>query len=182
MHKFFGPLCAAFVLAISAPHASADSLTDGTYNFTVGSDAPAPTGSFVWDNTTHMWQSWTFRWDGAVYNLASPGTSSRFPLTDAFTSGGWFAEGPDFINPNCGDSCFPGDFSIDIGFLELSVDPSGGAFLDPNAFASGNYTVTEKTVTTAAPELDPSSTYAALTLLLGGLAILRGRRARLPAA
>jgi hypothetical protein len=36
--------------------------------------------------------------------------------------------------------------------------------------------VTVKAPTVAAPEIDPASTMAALTLLLGGLAVLRGRR------
>ena len=35
---------------------------------------------------------------------------------------------------------------------------------------------------TATPEIDPASAMAGLTLLLGGLAVLRGRRAGNPAA
>jgi hypothetical protein len=38
--------------------------------------------------------------------------------------------------------------------------------------------VTVSSPTVAAPEIDPGSTIAALTLLLGGLAVLRGRRIR----
>jgi Cohesin domain len=44
----------------------------------------------------------------------------------------------------------------------------------PDLTSAGSVTVTARTV--AAPEIDPASTVAAVTLLLGGLTVLRSRR------
>lgn len=56
---------------IGAPNAHADSITDGTINFTVSSGSPAPTGSFSFDNTTNAFTSVDVEWDGGGF-LFSP--------------------------------------------------------------------------------------------------------------
>jgi hypothetical protein len=53
--------------AVCTPYAHADSITDGTLYFTVTSGSPAPSASFVYDNTTGTMTSLTVDWDGAVF-------------------------------------------------------------------------------------------------------------------
>ena len=65
-----------------------------------------------------------------------------------------------------------------IGILALSTGLASGAF----AFTPGAHigvAVTPHAFTsTAAPEIDPASAISGVTLLLGGLAMVRGRRAK----
>ena len=46
-----------FAFFFAVPYAHADSFTDGTIDFTVTAGSPAPTGSFVFDNTTNSTNS-----------------------------------------------------------------------------------------------------------------------------
>ena len=60
-------------------------------------------------------------------------------------------------------------------------DQASGAFEVVTNWAASNldYNVTSlKVVAHAAPEIDPASTASGLTLVLGGLAVLQGRRSR----
>jgi hypothetical protein len=61
--------------------------------------------------------------------------------------------------------------------LALSVNAIGDENGNPltTSLSNGSITVTSSTTTTAAPEIDAGSTMAGLTLLLGGLAVLRKR-------
>ena len=70
--------------ATGAPNAHADSTTDGTITFTVanGPDA-APTGSFVYDNMTNMFTSFTVNWDSFAYDF----TAAANGFTDASAAG-----------------------------------------------------------------------------------------------
>jgi PEP-CTERM motif len=163
---------AALILAVCAPYAHADSLTDGTYNFTVTAGSPTPTGSFVWDSTTNTWSSWTVDWDGAVYNFGSS-SGGAFTLSTLPTSGTWCGAAPSNFSFSCEGQAF---FSL--GAVD-TILPDAGTFTDSLAGANGTYTVTETPVATT-PE--PSS----LGLLLAGIGLLlltrKLTRQRLPQA
>jgi len=62
-----------------------------------------------------------------------------------------------------------------IGILALSLCFGAAAYAGPHAIAHLGFSGLAVTPT-AAPEIDPSSAIAGLTLLLGGLAMVRGRR------
>lgn len=53
----------------------------------------------------------------------------------------------------------------------------GGSFTAFNDLADTKFSLSVTGSTTSVPEIDPASAMSALTLLLGGLAVLRGRRA-----
>jgi hypothetical protein len=57
------------------------------------------------------------------------------------------------------------------------ADPAWKPHAIRTGVKGGSVTVTS----TKAPEIDPASAVSALTMLLGGLAVLRGRRARVDA-
>lgn len=60
--------------------------------------------------------------------------------------------------------------------------PYAGPAINPCSVSASNKTPGAWLVTTQAPEIDPASAAGGLTLLLGGLAVMRGRRVRqLPA-
>ena len=126
---------AVSLVAVCAPYAHADSITDGTLYFTVTTGSLAPTASFVYDNTTSSFTSFTVEWDGAVFNFASPLT-----LTKLGFSGGWCAAGPNGV-PECG---FPASFDLN-GLIETY---EADTFTNPSAVAAGGYSVIE----TATPE------------------------------
>lgn len=146
---------AVLFAAVCAPNAHADSFTDGSLYFTLTSGNTAPTGSFVYDNTTSTMTSFTVDWDGAAFNFAS-----LLTLAKLGSSGGWCAAGPSGIPP-CG---FSESFDLNgfIGYLEADT------FTNISAAAGGGYSVIE----TAIPE--PGSIDFIL-LALGGLAVARQR-------
>jgi hypothetical protein len=55
---------------------------------------------------------------------------------------------------------------------------SGFAVADRGGIPACPPTSNNPACTESAPEIDPASTVSALTLLLGGLAVLRGRKSR----
>jgi len=61
-----------------------------------------------------------------------------------------------------------------IGILVLSMCFGAAAYAGPAVHAIAHLGFNSPV--TAAPEIDPSSAIAGLTLLLGGLAVVRGRR------
>ena len=75
-------------------------------------------------------------------------------------------------------------FAKAIGILALSgIASTAFAGWSTNAhvgFATNapNYASTSGPAVTSAPEIDPASAISGLTLLLGGLAVVRGRRAK----
>jgi hypothetical protein len=69
-----------------------------------------------------------------------------------------------------------------IGILALSVGLSSAGFASSwSAHLGFGYSPRHfpaSTPTTSAPEIDPASAISGLTLLLGGLAVVRGRRVK----
>jgi hypothetical protein len=151
------------LMTIGAPNAHADSITNGTINFTVSSGSPAPTGSFSFDNTTNAFTSVEVEWDGGGF-LFSPLFGIVVPPTT--TSGSWSAAGPSVTFNQFG----PAIFALFIGPTTLSTfSPSAFTdFTDPNAIAGGTFTLTS----VATPE--PSS--VALMLLGVGLVFVMRKR------
>jgi hypothetical protein len=167
MRKSLWIILAVLLVAIAAPNAYADSFTDGTFSFTVTSGSPPPTGSFVYDNTTSTWKSFTIDWDGAIFNFA--------PLipdpADVAPTGSWCAEAPVFHASSC---TTPATFSLN----SLMADPNQFSFTDGGALANGTYILTETVVGTPEP-----SSVALMLLGVGLLFVMRKRIGqRLPQA
>jgi len=156
---------AVFVLfiAVCAPSALADSYTTRTLDFTLISGSPAPTGSFVLDDSTNTFASFTVNWDGAAFDFG--GTSgSAIPL-----SGYWCGQGPLYISSA---ACAQEDGTFSFA-SQLSNGIPSAAYIGANdtvfytnlsAFAYGSYTTTETTVPAAEP--------ATLALALSGIVLL----------
>jgi hypothetical protein len=171
MRKSLWIILAVLIAAIGAPVAYADSFTDGTITFTVSSGGPTPTGSFVIDNGTGLFTSFSVSWNGEVYDFAV----GLLPPPPVFITGPfpfvgtWCGVGPD--GGNCmGDTRSGTDFGLAGPFFVTLGPPSTGTALSADAIASGSYTVTETTVT---PE--PSS----VALMLAGIGVLLVMRKRL---
>lgn len=60
-------------VAVGVPTAHADAFTESNINFQVtsGDVSDAPTGSFVFDNTTNLFTTFEVIWDGIGFNLAA---------------------------------------------------------------------------------------------------------------
>jgi hypothetical protein len=156
-------LCLIFALCFAAPNAHADSITDGTFNFTVTIGSPTPTGSFVLDETTSTFTSLTVNWDGAVFtNFEILGFSlNAATLDDILAGGGWCAAGPADFSPSCAE---PASFAAFGG----ETTPEALTFTNIFAEARGTYRVTETAVAT--PE--PSS----LVIMLSGVGLFAVRK------
>jgi hypothetical protein len=121
---------------------------------------------------------------------------SRYSAQQAYNAAGWLANGL-LNNLNDPNSQVNYSFAIWNIFDGQQMDPSGGALaLESAAYSAVNngYVATDVSVLTPrplnasqeflvvshpvqAPEIDPASIASGLTLLFGGLAVLRGRRA-----
>jgi hypothetical protein len=163
MRKSLWIMLAVMVVAISAPNANADSITDGTFIFNVITGNPTPTGSFIWDSTTSTWISFTVDWNGAVFNFALtvPDLSALEPTED------WCASAPLNENPCVAPT----------NFLLNQTPPSApyiasspGPWKVPTDAATGTYTVTETVVGTPEP-----SSYALMLLGVGLVFLMRKR-------
>ena len=151
-----------FALCLAAPIAYADSLRDGTLNFAVTSGSPAPTGSFVWDNTTSTWSSFTVDWDGVVYNYGSFFNGPiGLPLLGLEFNASWCAAAPGFLTSQCAP---PATFSLD-GFI---IGPEAPTFTNLFATAEGTYTTTSGTVATPEPR--------SLAFMLSGVGLVFAMR------
>jgi hypothetical protein len=94
--------------------------------------------------------------------------------------------GPDLVtafqeNPTTGDFTFvvASTFfnSVDVPYTPVSVAANGlGSPVSVTTFGGGLATIWTPINAIAAPEIDPTSAASGLTLLLGGLVVLRGRR------
>jgi len=105
MRKSLWIIFALILVAIAAPNMRADSFTDGTLNFTVVGGGPAPTGSFVFDNTTSTFTSFTVSWDGATWDFVGVATSlGAFPsIPTGPTPSAWIACGPATTSLTCAE-------------------------------------------------------------------------------
>jgi hypothetical protein len=66
-----------------------------------------------------------------------------------------------------------------IGILALSAGVASTAFAAPQWTAAARYgTQSGPSRVVSAPEIDPASALSGLTLLLGGLAVVRGSRSK----
>jgi hypothetical protein len=73
---------------------------------------------------------------------------------------------------------YNGEFTFGAWFSKVGSELSG--FIEPAKFQAIDFNITSLTPATGgvmAPEIDPASAVSALALLLGGLAVVRGRRA-----
>jgi hypothetical protein len=140
------------------------------------------TGTFTYSGGT--FSNFDVSWDGLAFDLTAaanaatgvggcPGGAgfSTFNYLEGSAgctsiAQGWFAEafGPTefFLAPE------------DAGF---TVAPSAGSALQYGVPSEGSFVVTDTTIQSA-PEIDPASAASGLALLVGGLAVLRGRRPR----
>src|SRR5271163_4439573 len=74
MRKYLWIILVFLVVAISVPNAHADTITEGTFSFTVDGIGPPstqflPTSSFVYDNSTNEFTSFSVMWHGASFNF-----------------------------------------------------------------------------------------------------------------
>lgn len=163
----------------------ANDLTVTSLNITVNgqSGLPGITSAILAENVSpYIYQqnsntSWTLLAYGGILNY-SPGlqlTTSNGTITGAnisYESGGYHSPtyGVD-IGGNGGADfsySYPYGCAFQLRSCIFDMDVVSGS-------SPGHWTVT----TTTAPEIDPASAASALTLLLGGLLVLRGRRRRL---
>ncbi len=167
-------LCLVFALCFAAPNAHADSLTDGTINFTVTSGSPTPTGSFVFDNTTSTFTSFTVDWDGLVFDFTALANNLSATTIIGCASAGVFTF---LVNDGCGinDRFFSGNFlgtpGAVFGFGRLSVFSQLVPASGTGDGAVGTFTT--QTTTVATPE--PSS----LAFMLSGVGLVFAMRKRL---
>jgi len=76
MQKTLWIILAALIAAIGAPNAHADTITDGAFGFTVDGIGPPstqflPSGSFVYDNSTNQFTSFTVMWHGVSFDFTT---------------------------------------------------------------------------------------------------------------
>ena len=162
MRKIFWSVLAVLFVGVCTPYAHADSITKGTLNFTVTpflgvitTPTPAPTGSFVYDNTTNTLASFTVNWDGVVFDFAPLFTGVDPAVLGE--GGIWSASGNLGLDTPHGVTSY---FGLD-GVYDYSSPCCG------RARGYGTYTVTED-VTTPEP-----SSFALSMLGLGALLMLR---------
>lgn len=164
-----------------------------TYDFTVGGGGFGPlgnvssSGSFAFDSSvipnggglivgTGLLTRLSFTWDGISYDQSTANTGAL-----EFNSGGML-DGLNF-----GDACNAlGACSVDGNGHDW--DLSGFTSVGPLTFAQFLYSAgdgrlysSDQTHVAAAPEIDPAAAWSGMTLLLGGLAVLRSRRRPSPA-
>lgn len=148
MRKSFWIFLALLIMAVGAPVAHADTITDGTITFTLTSGSPDPgNATFVFDNTTNTFTSFTGSWAGLGITFITTGVT----LANLPASGTWCAtseNGP-------GNGPCPSQLPEGIGILMISALPTGFIVShngsDEGYAASGTYTVTEAVVSTPEP-------------------------------
>jgi hypothetical protein len=160
------------LLAGTPLQARADVSTDYTLNFTTTSGSPTPTGSFIYDNTMNSLTSYTINWDGVAFDFTGLfGTASLSILT---SSGSWCAVANILSATTClGEANFqiiPSNNPIP----HVDDLPINTPFTNPNAIATGTYTVTTASGT-AVPE---PSALALLGTALAGLILVSSRAGR----
>jgi hypothetical protein len=145
MRKSLWIIVTVLIVGFGLPTARADTFTERTMNFrvTVGPVLDAPTGSFVFDNTTNLFTTFEVIWDGIGFDLAacangqgepggtnecfgtSNGPASFLALTSCETTDcGWYA----IVSSQTTDAVFTmGSSQWLISGLSLGVDLDGSA-------------------------------------------------------
>src|ERR1700674_1217155 len=86
MRKSSWIIGAVLIVAIGAPHAHADTITDYAISFT-GTGTLPTSGSFAYDTTTNQFTSFTAIWDGLTFDFTSSATQTNYvALTGAIPS------------------------------------------------------------------------------------------------
>jgi hypothetical protein len=183
----------------------ADGVYVSPYQGTITGDGMSYSGYMICDdfNTESYLNA---PWLGSMVNAGALNGTEKFPGTESFdgstysaqqayNAAGWLANGL-LNNLNDPDSQINYSFAIWNTLDSQQTDPSGGALaLESAAFSAVNngYVATNVSVFTPspinasqeflvvsppmqAPEIDPASLVSGLTLLLGGLAAVGGRR------
>ena len=170
-------LCLAFALFFIVPCALADSLTVGTITFTAAQGSIPTAGSFVFDNTTNVYTSFTITWDGAVFDYVASGMLNPFHNTLA-NSGTWSGNAP--ASGVIIDNMLPNLFQITVVFGQpqippfgpLQIPPVAQTYVDQTTVADGTFAVQETTISTREP--------GSVIFLLFGIAILLVIPKRIP--
>jgi len=145
-------------------------------------------------------------WNASMTNAGALNGTEKFPGTEtfdgttysaqqAYNAAGWLAN--QLVSNPTGPNQVNYSFAIWNILDGQQMDPSGGALMaESTAFSevNGGYVASNVSVFTPivsnqsqeflvvsplrAPEIDPASAASGLTLLLGGLAVARGRRAK----
>ncbi len=173
----------ALILTASAPLSRADSYTDGTFLFTAtsGNTLVAPSGSFMWDNSTQQFTSIAINWvvsgfdisfelAGCANGTGEPPTSVLFcySLSDGPTSYRQLLSCNGSANSSCGwyahtcaySGCYDDFFQLSTATWSISEMHLDASPLSGN-IGGGSFTV---------PTPEPSS--AALCLLALALSFL----------
>jgi hypothetical protein len=129
-------------VAIGAPNAHADSYTDGTINFTVtaGNVAAAPTGSFVYDNTTNEFTDLTVHWTVLGFEII-------FPLTGCANGTGYGASVIVCTRTSDGQTSYQALTSCKVGTTETCTWWASTCFIgcydDSFRLSSGEWLIAE---------------------------------------
>ena len=163
-------LCLAFALFFIVPCALADSLTVGTITFTAAQGSIPTAGSFVFDNTTNVYNSFTITWDGAVFDYVASGMLNPFHNTLA-NSGTWSGNAP--ASGVIIDNMAPNLFQITTVLVgQLQIPPVAQTYVDQTTVADGTFAVQETTISTREP--------GSVIFLLLGIPILMVITKRIP--
>jgi hypothetical protein len=155
-------LCLAFALFFIVPCALADSLTVGTITFTATQGSIPTAGSFVFDNTTNVYTSFSITWDGAVFDYVASGMLNPFHNTLA-NSGTWSGNAPG--SGVIIDNMLPNLFQITTVLVgPLQIPPVAQTYVNQTTVADGTFAVQETTISTREP--------GSVIFLLLGIAIL----------
>jgi len=125
---------------------------------------------------------------GITYSVTTPGTAGSYSAVygtgssyqganDAYSSSNAYIEN-DLLLGSGGDSNGLPTFSPSSNNIGYFYNVANGDVIGEFAYNIQSFSAAPTTM--AAPEIDPSSAASGLTLLLGGVMVLRGRRSREP--
>jgi hypothetical protein len=181
MRKSLWITLALLFVAIGAANARADSYIDGAITFTLSSGLAPTSGSFIWDNTSDSFKSFSVIWSGFTFDFTTTANT-----TSHVTSGGVCAGATDaiqnfnFMTTNGCDKTptyLAGELFGIFEFDDFFPHPSDDYLAVTNLSAittvsgQGGWSVAETAV--AAPE--PSS----IALMLAGIGFLLVMRKRI---
>ncbi len=159
-------MSAASCLAVGARAQSLDvTLTEGTVTSSGGTDSVDFYATITNETASTLYLNGDYFSISSQLNLDDTPFNNNAPLSlTAGENSGSFEIFDVSWSASTSLSGNSGEFSI-----------VGGGPSDANTLGGADFSVTAPSV--AAPEMDPASALAALTLMVGGVAVLRGRRA-----